>query len=121
MAVSKKSVSILNHLVHLYSEVTYSESAYENRMKLPDPKYLDIPIQSIYDVCKPEKDPTPIPKQITIRIRKTVEKILNSWVEKSFIQSWSFLTGRPNPSSTEIVACRLVLPPFSDEQTPEDS
>ena len=121
VAVSKKSVSILNHLVHLYSEVTYSESAYENRMKLPDPKYLDIPIQSIYDVCKPENDPTPIPKQITIRIRKTVEKILNSWVEKSFIQSWSFLTGRPNTSSTEIVACRLVLPPLSDEQAPEDS
>lgn len=95
-----RNTAIVNYLQHQVSNVTFSRRADTNRQSLMTPNVLYLSYVPIYEIAeiKPlmsvEKlSPSKYTRTYMSRVRETVHRILDCWVEKGYIKAWADQTG----------------------------
>ena len=100
ISMTVRNTAIVNYLQHQVSNVTFSRRALDNRNSLPRRDELYLSYAPIYEIAeiKPiiSAERTTVNKYsrtYTNRVRTTVHKILDCWVEKGYIRSWADVCG----------------------------
>lgn len=108
MSYTKRNLAILNTLQRRIAPIIYPVAAIYQK-----PAPLTIPYESIYEVAEEDtgKALSPVQKK---RIRETVSKILNAWVDGKYLSKWEDLK-----QGNEIYACKLHFPKNGPPELPE--